>query len=453
MAQPLNWGALTLWEVNKAVTCISLKLPAHLSIHLLMKLSHLSETLIGSEIVKLGGEIREKIRQGEKIYNFTVGDFDPNIFPIPRELEDEIVEAYRQHFTNYPAAEGNLDLREAIKAFVSQWENLEYSANEILVASGGRPLIYAVFRALCDKGDKVIYAVPSWNNNHYVHFVEGEHVVVDTTLENDFMPTAADIKPHLAGATLLALCSPQNPTGTTFSESEVRKIAEMVVEENKRRGDGVKKLYVMYDQMYWHLTYGDIRHHNPVSLYPEMKPYTIFIDAISKVFAATGVRVGWAFGPELIISKMKAILTHIGAWAPMAEQKAVARFLGKREEIERYLRHFKKEIEERLRMIYAGLTALKKEGFPVNAIAPQAAIYLTIQLDLVGKQTGENKPLKDQAEVTAYILNEAKLAVVPFYAFGAPKGSSWYRLSVGTCKKEEIGEMLTKLREALVRLR
>jgi aspartate aminotransferase len=78
-----------------------------------MKLSHLSETLIGSEIVKLGGEIREKMRQGEKIYNFTVGDFDPSIFPIPKELEDEIVTAYRNHFTNYPAAEGNLDLREA----------------------------------------------------------------------------------------------------------------------------------------------------------------------------------------------------------------------------------------------------------------------------------------------------------------------------------------------------
>ena len=79
-----------------------------------MKLSHLAETLIGSEIVKLGGDIREKIRQGEKIYNFTVGDFDPSIFPIPRELEEEIISAYRQHFTNYPAAEGNLDLREAI---------------------------------------------------------------------------------------------------------------------------------------------------------------------------------------------------------------------------------------------------------------------------------------------------------------------------------------------------
>src|SRR5215204_5478757 len=104
-----------------------------------MKLSHLAETLIGSEIVKLGGDIREKIRQGEKIYNFTVGDFDPQIFPIPKELEDEIISAYRRHFTNYPAAEGNLDLREAISQFIRQRESLQYSPDEILVASGGRP--------------------------------------------------------------------------------------------------------------------------------------------------------------------------------------------------------------------------------------------------------------------------------------------------------------------------
>src|SRR5215212_9519758 len=142
------------------------------------KLSHLSETLIGSEIVKLGGDIREKIRRGEKIYNFTVGDFDPAIFPIPKELEEEIITAYRNHFTNYPAAEGNLDLREAIAHFLKEHEQLNYSIAEILVASGGRPLIYSLYRAICDKEDKVIYAVPSWNNNHYTHFVGAEHVVV-----------------------------------------------------------------------------------------------------------------------------------------------------------------------------------------------------------------------------------------------------------------------------------
>lgn len=414
-----------------------------------MKLSELSATLIGSEIVKLGGEIKEKIRQGARIYNFTIGDFDPSIFPIPKELEDGIVDAYRQHFTNYPLAEGNLDLRESVRDFIKAKENLNYGIDEILIASGGRPLIYTVFRAICDKGDKVIYAVPSWNNNHYVHFVEGEHIVIKADASTNFMPTASDIKPFIQEATLISLCSPQNPTGTTFKKEELEAICDLVIEENKRRAPDAKKLYVMYDQMYWHLTYGAIKHHDPVSLRPEMKAYTVYIDAVSKVFAATGVRVGWAMGPAAIIGKMKAILTHVGAWAPMAEQKAVANYLTNFASIDNYIAGFKNEIEQRLQSIHAGLQNLKQIGFPVDSIAPEAAIYLTIKVDLAGKKTKDGKQLEDQAAVTAYLLDAAGLAIVPFYAFGTDKNSPWYRLSVGTCKKEEIAEMLTKLEGAL----
>ncbi|MFT3948887.1 MAG: aminotransferase class I/II-fold pyridoxal phosphate-dependent enzyme [Agriterribacter sp.] len=416
-------------------------------------LSNLAETLIGSEIIKLSGEIKEKIKQGNKIYNFTIGDFDPAIFPIPAELEHEIIEAYKNHLTNYPAAEGNADLREAIASFLQDREKLTYTPAEILVASGGRPLIYGFFRTIADKGDKIIYAVPSWNNNHYTHFVEGIHCEVQASAENHFMPSAKDIQPHLDGAVILALCSPQNPTGTTFQKEILEEICDMVLAENKKRTAGQKKLYVLYDQMYWQLTYGDIKHYDPVSLRPEMKAYTVYVDAISKCFAATGVRVGWAMGPANIINKMKAILSHIGAWAPMAEQKAVAKFLLQKEAVDNYLRHFKSEISFRLEKIYDGFMQLKKDGLPVNAITPQAAIYLTIQVNAVGKTTEKGTKLAEQKDVTDYLLDEAGLAVVPFYAFGAPKNSSWYRLSVGTCKKEEINNMLAALSNALKKLK
>jgi aspartate aminotransferase len=412
-----------------------------------MQLSRLAETLIGSEIVKLGGEIREKIRRGEKIYNFTVGDFDPAIFPIPKELEDGIVDAYRKHFTNYPAAEGNLDLRESISAFIKDREELVYSPEEILVASGGRPLIYSVFRTVVDRGDKVIYAVPSWNNNHYTHLNGGEHVVIEATAENNFMPTAEAIRPHIKGAALLCLCSPQNPTGTTISRKDLSAICDLVLEENARRGPEAKKLYVLYDQMYWQLTYGDIVHYNPVSLRPAMREYTVFIDAISKMFAATGLRVGWAMGPALIMKKMNAIMSHIGSWAPMAEQKAAAAFLLKKEAIDVYLTTFKAGLSERLHRIYDGLKELKKEGYGVDVLEPEAGIYLTVKVDLVGQQT-----IMTQQEVTSYLLNEAGLAVVPFSAFGAPVTSPWYRLSVGTCRLEDIPEMFGKLSGALKKL-
>ena len=118
------------------------------------------------------------------------------------------------------------------------------------------------------------------------------------------MPTAADIKPYIQEATLVALCSPQNPTGTIFSKEGLEEICDMILAENVRRGPDAKPVYLMYDQIYWALTYDGTHHVNPVIMRPEMRNYTICIDGISKSFAATGVRVGWAFGPDKIINKM-----------------------------------------------------------------------------------------------------------------------------------------------------
>lgn len=422
-------------------------------IYYMSKLSQLAETLIGSEIVKLGNAINDRIRNGETIYNFTIGDFNSAIFPIPKELEDLIVEEYRKGSTSYPPADGVLDLRNAVASFLKEWEGLDYAANEIQIASGGRPLIYTLFKAVVDKGDKVIYGVPSWNNNHYVHLTDGEHCLIDCLPENNFMPLPEDVAKHIKGATLICLCSPQNPTGTTMSKESLAKICDLIIEENNSRGADEKKLYLMYDQMYWTLTYGSIEHYNPVSLNPAMKSYTIFIDGISKAFCATGVRVGWSMGPANVIAKMKAILSHVGAWAPMAEQRATAKYLTQTAAIKTFLDAYKLELEYRLHHIYNGFIALKEKGYLVDAVTPQAAIYLTIKIDLVGKQTAEGTILNNQAEVTAYILGEAKIAVVPFYCFGASNNSPWYRLSVGTCKKEDIPTVLSNLEAALVKLK
>ncbi|HSC54692.1 MAG TPA: aminotransferase class I/II-fold pyridoxal phosphate-dependent enzyme [Phnomibacter sp.] len=417
-----------------------------------VRLSILAEGMQGSEIVKLGNAIRERKSKGETIYNFTIGDFDPAIFPIPAAYENEIIEAYKKGFTSYPLADGELDLRQSVAAFYQKHLGLSYGVDEIQIAAGGRPLIFTIFQTLVDPGDKVIYAVPSWNNNHYTNLQRGEHCVVEATVENNFMPTAAQIAPQIAGASLLCLCTPQNPTGTTLLKEELQKICDLVLEENSKRGANEKKLYILFDQMYWTLTFGDTEHVNPVGLNPAMKDYTIFVDGVSKCFAATGVRVGWSFGPAPVIAKMKAILSHVGAWAPMAEQKATAIFLKNEAAIATFFQTFKQGIQYRLEAIYNGLMQLKQEGFAVDAVAPQAALYLTIRFPLAGKKTSDGKLLEDQAAVTQYLLEEAGLAIVPFYAFGADRASSWYRLSVGTCHLEDIEPMFAKLKAALQKL-
>lgn len=417
-----------------------------------MIVSKLAQNIIGSEIIKLAAEVNEKIKQGEKIHNLTIGDFNPKEFPIPDGLKKAIIEAYENNQTNYPAADGMLELRQAVSNLLKQRGGLNYSPDEILIAGGARPVIYSIFKALVDADDKVIFAVPSWNNNHYTYLNSAQSIVIEADASSNFMPSAKDIAPHIANANFIALCSPQNPTGTVFTKAGLEEICDLILAENKKRGAEQKPVYLMYDQIYWALTFGETKHYDPVSLRPEMKAFTVYVDGISKSLAATGVRVGWSMGPKHIIDKMKAILTHVGAWAPKAEQIATASFLNNLEEYDRFLVTQKQKVFDRLQMLYNGLIDLKKKGYSVDAISPQAAIYLTVQFNLKGKTTSNGIRLNNTKEVTNYLLNEAKLAIVPFYAFGTSEDSTWYRISVGTCKLTDINEILSSLETALSKL-
>ena len=417
-----------------------------------MKVSVLANTLIGSEIIKIGNEVNEMKRKGAQIANLTIGDFDPSIFPIPEPLEEAIIDAYRKKNTNYPPADGILALRETISTTVKDRYQLAYGVTDILVAGGSRPLIYALYLALVDPGDKVIYPAPSWNNNHYCHLSSANGLAVETTVENNFMPTAAQLKPHLKGATLLALCSPLNPTGTMFTKEQLTEICKVVLAENQSRSADEKPLYIMYDQIYSLLTFGK-EHVNPVSLCPELKDYVIYIDGISKCLASTGVRVGWAFGPEKIISKMKSLLGHIGAWAPKAEQVAVASYFADKTKVDEFLTTFKIQIQASLDELYNGFQQLKSEGFAVDAVVPMGAIYLTLKIDYIGKTTPDGEQLKNSADVNFYLIKEAQTALVPFSAFGNDENMPWFRASIGGCSLQDIKNMLPRIKNALSKLK
>ncbi|WP_316819621.1 pyridoxal phosphate-dependent aminotransferase [Pedobacter gandavensis] len=417
-----------------------------------MKVSVLANTLIGSEIIKIGNEVNDMKRKGAEIANLTIGDFDPSIFPIPSELKDEIIDAYHHNQTNYPPADGILPLRETVVGVLKERYDLSYSTQDILIAGGSRPLIYATYLALIDPGDKVIYPAPSWNNNHYCHLSSANGIAVETTVEDNFMPTAAQLKPYFKGATLLALCSPLNPTGTMFSKEQLEEICDAVIAENESRSSDEKPLYIMYDQIYSLLTFGK-EHINPVSLRPELKDYVIYIDGISKCLSATGVRVGWAFGPEEIIAKMKSILGHVGAWAPKAEQVAVAKYFKNANLVDQYLTSFKQQVQNSLDALYNGFQQLKTEGFAVDAVIPMGAIYLTLKIDYIGKTTPDGQVLKNSADVNFYLIKEAQVALVPFSAFGTDETVNWFRASVGGCALTDIEQMIPRIKTALSNLK
>ncbi|HXH99245.1 MAG TPA: aminotransferase class I/II-fold pyridoxal phosphate-dependent enzyme [Sphingobacteriaceae bacterium] len=418
-----------------------------------MPISRLAQTLQGSEIIKIAAEVNELKRQGENIVNLTIGDFDSSLYPIPQEFTDEIKKAYDAHQTNYPPGDGLPALRESVIDFTKDASGLSFNTSEIVISSGSRPIIYATYLALVDPGDKVIYPAPSWNNNHYCLLTGANGIAIPTHADNNFMPAAQDLRPHVSGAVLLALCSPLNPTGTMFSKKDLEDICDLVLEENSKRASGEKPLYILYDQIYAMLTFGLHEHHDPVSLRPQIKDYVIYIDGASKCFASTGVRVGWGFGPEGIIGKMRAIISHMGAWAPKAEQVAMADFLKNKTAVTNYLSDFKQKIQKSLNELYKGFQSLKSEGFAVDAIQPMGAIYLTLKLDYSGKSTPDGKVLKNSTDINFYLIKVAKVALVPFSSFGTGDEVNWFRASVGACSAEDIAAMIPRMREALKALK
>jgi aspartate aminotransferase len=409
-------------------------------------LSELARGVVGSEILRIAAEIRVLKAKGAAICNLTVGDFDPAQFPVPPQLLDGVQQALRAGHTNYPPSDGMPVLREAVARFYERRLGLKYPVESVLITAGARPLLYGTYLTMLDRGDAVVYPVPSWNNNHYAYLAGARAIELPVRAEANFFPTAADLRPHISAARLVMLNSPLNPTGTAISASQLTEICEVIVEENRRRaraGAG-KAVWLCYDQVYWQLVFsgagGDVRHVTPPELVPEIAPYTVMLDAASKSFAATGLRVGWAVLPPAARQRMADILGHVGAWAPRAEQVAMAGLLDDDAGVSAYLVEMRARVAERLERLAAGFQRMRAAGLPVEVIPPQGAIYLSVRFLIPGR-TNE--------QIRRVLLDRAGFAVVPFQAFGLKEDSGWFRISVGAVSLADIDAALPRVEATL----
>lgn len=413
------------------------------------KAAPLAGSLKGSEILRIATEIRARLAAGERICNLTVGDFDPRQFRVPALLEEATVEALRNGETNYPPGIGMTVLRESVCRFYENALGLSYPLESVLITTGSRPGVYGTYRTLVGPGERVIYGVPSWNNNYYTHMMGAEPVQLECTAGESFLPTRERLEPVIRGARLLALNSPLNPTGTAFTADALAAICDLVIDENSRRSAAEGPLYVLYDHVYWQLTFGDVEHVNPISLRPDIAPYTILIDGISKAFAATGMRVGWVLGPAPAIKVMENILTHVGTWAPRAEQIATAKLLDNLDAVATFRQSLVAGVQQRLQLLYGAIQQFKSAGHAVDAIEPMGAIYLSARFDLKGRITRDGAPLASHDDVRKWLLQEAGMAVVPFDAFGSSTDEGWFRLSVGAVSMADIEAALPRLKAGL----
>jgi aspartate aminotransferase len=412
-------------------------------------LSASAQGLNESGILRVTREVRAKLARGETVVNLTVGDFDPRYFPIPRKLAREIQDAIARGETNYPTPEGLLGLRQSISDYVFRTAGVRYPVEAIVVCSGGRPVLYGAYRVIVNPGDKVLYSVPSWQNDAYSWITGGESIEIEASHATAFQPTLEQFAPHLGEAAMLCICSPGNPTGTVMTEQQLGDILRAVVDENRsRESNGKRPLFVLHDQMYGALVSRGQRHIYPTSIVPEIARWLISADGVSKAYAGTGLRVGWMLVPPAIGARIRDLLSHAGAWAPRAEQSAVANFLKDEQAIAEFRREMDERLADRLGAMYEGFESMRRDGYPVDSLNPQGAIYFSAQFALHGA-TFDGSTLETDEDIRELLLERAGAAMVPFRAFGVRANTGWFRLSAGAVSMDEIRELFPRLRALL----
>jgi aspartate aminotransferase len=407
-------------------------------------LSRLAQGMIGSEVLRIAAEVRAAQAAGKEILNLTVGDFDPREFPLPLALVEGIKRALDAGHSNYPPSNGIPELRKAIVEFYRRELTIDHPVESVIVAGGARPLIYATYRTIVDPGEVAAFPVPSWNNNHYAYLTGAKALPIEVKREHGFHPTPDQIAAVLPNARLIALCSPSNPTGTGMTRETLAAICRLIVAENeKRESAGQRPVFLMYDQVYWSTAFDAAHPVTPNALVPEVAPWSILIDAISKSLAATGLRVGWAVAHPAVSARLSDLLGHVGAWAPKPEQVATAEFLRDAAAFRDYRGAMERRLRERLDALYRGFTRLRENGVPVEAVEPEGTLYLSARFPL--GVTIRGRDIRTNEDIRRLLLEEAGIAVVPFQAFALPNEDGWVRLSVGATSPRTIEQGMERL--------
>ncbi len=416
-------------------------------------LSKMVRGLQESGILRITRQVRAMLARGETVVNLTVGDFDPRYFPIPKKLSQLIQNAVARGETNYPNPEGLPVLRQAISDYVFRTAGVRYPLDAIVVCSGGRPVLYGAYRAIINPGDKVVFSVPSWQNDSYSWLTTAEQIVIEGKAEAGFQPTLDQLRPYLGEASMICICSPGNPTGTVMSREHLQEILEAIVVENKsREAEGRRPVFILHDQMYGTLVSHGQEHVYPASIVPECVRWLISVDGVSKSYAGTGLRLGWMLVAPAVGSRIRDLLSHAGAWAPRAEQAAVAEFLNDADAIAEFRAEMDAHLAERLEAMRDGFEGLRAQGYPVDSINPQGAIYFSAQFRLHGKSV-DGQCIETDEQIRNLLLEKAGVAVVPFQAFGVRGETGWFRLSAGAVSLDEIQTLFPRLKSMLDEVR
>ena len=369
-------------------------------------------------------------QEGKKVISFAAGEPD---FDTPKNIKEEAISAIRQGFTHYTVNSGIIELKEAVIGKLKKDNKVEYKPAEIIISNGAKQCLFNAILTVCNPEDEVLLPTPYWvSYTEQIKFAQAVPIFINTYQEDAFKLSAAQVEEKISSKTkLLILNSPNNPTGAVYEMEELKKIAQLLVKYN---------IYCICDEIYEKLIYDEAEHFTMASLSNEVKAKTIIINGVSKSYAMTGWRIGYAAGPEDIISGMGKIQGHSTSNPNSIAQKASVEALNGRQET---IEEMRREFDERRKYMVEKLNQIKG----ISCLKPSGAFYAFPNVSkILEKGVKYNgKKIINSFDLADFILKEAEVALIPGSAFEA---EGYLRLSYAT-SMEDVKEGLDRIENIL----
>tara|TARA_A100001011_G_C14291941_1_gene836591 strand:- start:1428 stop:2630 length:1203 start_codon:yes stop_codon:yes gene_type:complete len=383
--------------------------------------------------VKISQKAREMSRDGIKVISLSSGEPD---FDTPDHIKEFAIKAIKNGFTKYTQVDGTDELKEAIIRKFKNENNLNFKNENITVGVGGKHVIYNLFMSSINEGDEVLIPSPYWvSYPDIVSLCNGKPVIIETKFENGFKVKPKDLEKSITSKTKwIIINSPGNPTGSVYSENELRELADIIRK--------YKNVFILSDDIYEHILYKSVKFRNILNISPDLFNRTFIVNGVSKVFSMTGWRIGYGAGNKKLIKSISKIQSQCTT-NPCSISQMAAMFALKNEKV--FLKEWLIKFEDRKNYLIDFFSSI--DG--LKPFIPDGAFYLYVSCDgFIGKKYNDGKLISNDLDFSEFLLNHANVAVVPGVAFGK---SPYFRLSYAT-SLEKLKNACLQIEESLKKL-
>lgn len=369
-----------------------------------LELSAKAKRVKPSSTLQLTARAKAMRAKGINVVGFVAGEPD---FDTPRNICDAAVEAIYEGYTKYTPASGSAELKEAIANKYKTINHVDYDASQVVVTNGGKHALINTMMALLNPGDEVIIPTPYWlSYPEMVMIADGVPVFIEAEKENSYKITPEQLRSAITDKTKAFIFNtPSNPTGQLYTRAEMEEIANVVIEND---------IYIISDEIYEYLVYGETEHISIASLNDEIYKRTITCNGVAKSYAMTGWRIGYVCAPKEIAKLISSIQSHCTSNPCSISQRAALEALSGSQKAVEIMR---KEFDKRRRVIYEKVKEIDK----LEAIEPQGAFYLFVDCSKLCEMNYKGEKIGDAKRIAEILLDDYQVAVIPCSDFGADK--------------------------------